>query len=887
MSVKTKSAAGNALFRKSVLANTVAAAMVLSSSQAIAQEQTEEEAIDDVIVVTAQKRSQNVMKVPVTVDTVSAETIKESGSILLSDVDKFIPGFDFSDGNMTQAGVTMRGVSSPNISVGGDPSSATFFDNVYMPRAAQNVLFSDMQRIEVLKGPQGTLFGKNAAMGVVNMVPNAPQEEFDAFVKGTFGTDNLMRLEGMVNFSLTDNIYLRANVLTNEQDGFIDNITRADWNEGTKTWDLGARDHNAARVAIKWDVSDRTNVQVSYDWDELEQAPPMAVGFSEYAYKGGSDPFGSKQENDVRKGVESRDMYAVTFKLNHEFNDEWSMMFVSSYRDWDTVNREDEDGTANITRYLDTSNNEDSDIFYNELQINYNTDRLNYVGGITYSKEDVFQETEIFLTTDTVARLVTGELNGQVRGEVGNQVEQTLIDQGLVDAFEGDLDAAAAYAACVQQGAPDPTVCIGQISFDDVVDETYAASGLEMDHMWNSDEWSDVLVALTGDSSLTPEFVAATGDLTYMMASAMFNEPLIFGPSFSTGPTGMFWSENFLNSGEFTSYGIYSDFDFQLTDAWNVFAGLRYSKDEKDFTWEILETPFAQIIPGVSNVLFAPLEKTYASDSWDKVTGRIGTGYQLNDDHMVFASFATGYKAGGYDSLNPITDDNGNEPFEPEESANLEIGYKGVFADSVRITAAFYHTELDDRQRNIESKPPGQAQALPTVVNEDLVIDGIELGVIWDITDTMTFGVVTDYRENEVDTEEFYNSSGDLIPAMKVDNESNTSYTLTFDWMPDLGLGDTKLHIDYVFVENERGFFPGTPDWERALPNYFDDREDLNARASWMNSSGSLEIGIWGKNLLDNRYIEGAGGRTASVLGTPFGRVNRGLESGVDIKYTF
>ncbi|WP_033079505.1 hypothetical protein [Thalassotalea sp. ND16A] len=76
-----------------------------------------------------------------------------------------------------------------------------------------------MQRVEVLKGPQGTLFGKNAAMGVVNMVPNAPQAEFESFIKGTLGTDNLQRIEGMVNFSLADNVYLRANFLTNTQDG--------------------------------------------------------------------------------------------------------------------------------------------------------------------------------------------------------------------------------------------------------------------------------------------------------------------------------------------------------------------------------------------------------------------------------------------------------------------------------------------------------------------------------------------------------------------------------------------------------------------------------------------------------------------------------------------
>jgi len=361
-------------------------------SAAEADNKTNEGEIE-VLTVTAQKRVQNILKVPVTVGTVTEDTIEESGSVLLSDIDKFIPGFDFSDSSMTQAGVTMRGISSPNISVGGDPSSATFYDDVYMPRAAQNVIFSDMARIEVLKGPQGTLFGRNAAMGVVNMVPKSPFADFEGFVKASLGSDNLQRYEGMINIPITDNFYMRANVLTNSQDGIVDNVGTPSWNENNKVWDLGERDHNAARISFLWDISDATSFQLSYDWDDLEQGPPMAVGMSQYAYNGGKDPFSSKAENDVKEGVEARDMYGVTAKLNHEFNDEWSMKYVLSYRDWETVNRQDEDGTADVRRYFDTSNNEDSDILYTELQFNYVGDKVNAVAGFSYSKEPVQQTT--------------------------------------------------------------------------------------------------------------------------------------------------------------------------------------------------------------------------------------------------------------------------------------------------------------------------------------------------------------------------------------------------------------------------------------------------------------------------------------------------------------
>ena len=872
----------SANFRKNLIAQTVAAALAVTSFASFSAEETsvEKEDLDDIIVVTAQKRTQNVMKVPVTVDSISAETIKQSGSIMLSDIDKFIPGFEFGDGDVTQAGVTMRGISSPNISVGGDPSTATFFDGVYMPRAAQNVLFSDMQRVEVLKGPQGTLFGKNAAMGVVSMIPNAPHADFEGFIKGTAGTDNLQRIEGMINFAITDNVYVRMNALTNTQDGFADNVADSPLNTGEKVWDDSEKDHQAARIAVKWDVSSRTNVQLSYDWDKLDQGPPGAIGLSEYA-ENPRDPFADTFANDVVNGGESRDMTATTLKIEHEFNDQWSMKLISSFREWETNNRIDEDGTQDISRYLDTDNHEDSDIFYNELQINYNTDSFNYVGGLTYSKENVHQTTFINTTTDTVTRLLSDQFNAEIESGVRDEIS------GLI-------------------GIP-----ADQIP-DSFVDQAMQGLGLPLEHTWNADQWVSALEVM-GEADnvmaylaslgmvppgtpLTADFVRATGDVTYDVVSAGMGIAEIFGPSYS----GMMWSENFINNGEFTSYGIYSDFDFQLTDQWNVFFGLRYSEDDKDFSWEVSETQFAEVRPGVSNVLFPARDELWQSKSWSKTTGRIGTGYQINDDHMVFASVATGYKAGGFDSLaSPHSESDGSiiiDPetgevvdvsFDPEESVNIELGYKGVLSDSLRTTFSLFHNILDDQQTSRSSKQPDQAQALPTIVNQDVEIDGFELGMDWQVTETFTTGFVTEVRSTDTETEEFYNDSGTLIPAGSSSSDTNTSYTLKADWIPDLGFGTTIIHVDYVFRENDRGAIIGEDDWVNDIPHYFDDTELLNARISWISDSDSIEIGLWGKNLMDNRYSGGPGGRTKDILGTGYTSVNRGMEAGIDVKYSF
>ncbi len=798
-----------------------------------------EEAVDlevfevTAVQVTAQKREQNIMEVPVAVNSVDSELIEESSAILLSDIDKFIPGFDFGDSSMTQAGVSMRGISSPSISVGGDPSSATFYDDVYMPRAAQNVLFSDLERVEVLKGPQGTLFGRNAAMGVVNVIPKRPAGMLEGFVKAMLGTDRLRRYEGMFNAPISDSVYFRANFLSNEQDGIVKNVSRPAWNDEYKVWDLGERNHQAGRAAVLWEISPDTRFQLAWDIDDLEQAPPMAVGVSEYAYKGGTDPFADKAENDVRHGVESRDMYGLTAKLDHTFDNRWSLKYVLGYRDWETINREDEDGTGRIRRYFDTSNNEDSDILYSELQLNFVDDRINAVAGFSYSAEDVSQRTELNLTADTMARLTTQELNAMFQG------------------------------------------------------------AMTLDHIWNAEEWAaaltglgfaDPIMAAIGmpGQPLTPDIVRATGDLTYDIVAQELGVPEIYGPSYS----GMFWQENVYNSGDFTNWGVFADLDYALTERWNIIAGLRYSRDKKDFSWFIPQTTFGDLRPGVSNALF-PVVDLAASESWDKLTGRLVTSYEFADRQMVFASYSTGYKSGGFDSLVPVDPRTGQGAFEPEDSENIELGYKATIGGRLIANISAYRTELDNFQITVDSLAPGNTQAIPTVLNENRVIKGLEVDLRWHATSELMLGLVSDIRETDIQTPAFYNAVGELVPARSRSFDADTNYTLLANWSPHLSWGVLTVHVDYVFVENTNDQAPDLEPYKLALPRYFADRKDLNMRVSISDHPGTWELGLWGHNLLDERYILSAGGRTASVLGTPFARINRGREVGVDLKYSF
>lgn len=768
------------------------------------------------IVVTAQKREQESLDVPVAVGTFTSRDILNTGALTLQQIDDFIPGFEADGETFTQQSYNVRGISSPNISTGGDPSVATFYDEVYLPRAATTMAFADMERVEVLMGPQGTLFGRNAAVGVINMVPRAPADEFEAFVNVRGGNYNLLRVEGMVNVPVSDTFALRANVLSNERDGIARNV-------GPSSAQAADRDNQAARIAAAWDATDATRAYLAYDWDRFDQSPTMAIGISPYAY--GTDPFAGRYENDVREAEETRDMYGVTGKLFHDFSEAWSGKLILSYREWETTNREDEDGTADATRYFDTNNREDSDIFYSEMQFNFANDRIDAVFGANYSRENTFQSTDANALGDSITRLVTNQLNSDL--------------------------------------------------------------GLGLDHLWNPEEFASALnlfgIPVTGAE------VAATGDFWYDTVAGALNEPMIFGPSFR----GVEWTEAIQNEGDFTNWGIYGDVAYHLSERLDVIGGLRYSEDEKEFSWLFPPTSFAALRPGVSNQIFM-LDPQYASayttplessDSWSQVTGRAVVQYFLSEDFMGYLSYSTGYKSGGFDSL---TISSAAEPLEPEESEMVEIGLKGDLLEGrLRAQVALFNLQVDGRQTTVDSRQPGTPNAIPTVINIDNENEGLELTLDWMVTDSLKLGGLTTVRNEDSTSGTFYNSDAELTD-MNNSGDTATTYTLRLDWSLEVPGGELLVHADYVYEENTidenaPNFFEELRD----LPRYFDDSEMLNARLAWISGDGHYEIALWGKNLLDKELIQGVRTITRSSFGTTFVGIEDPLTWGLEGRYTW
>ncbi len=813
---------------------TVALAGAALANGSLAQEEAESKSryslqLEEVIV-TAQKREEDFMSVPGAVSAFTAQDMINTGAATIQDIDAFMPGVEIGDSvsGSTQLGITVRGVSSPNISSGQDPSVATFYDGSYMPRAVTSIPFTDIARTEVLKGPQGTLFGRNATAGVINIVPNKPSQDVEGFVKARLGNQDLVRVEGMFNTPVSDTLALRGNLFSHQRAGATDAVT----NGG----DYRDEGFLAARGVMLWTPTQDTEIQFSADYEDRDEMPRAAIGVSKYAYQGSDDPFRGKDQHDVvgagntykanrTNEEETREMYGVSLQINQVLSDQWDMFGIVSYRDWDTTNLQEEDGTPAPRRYLDTNNIEDSNIFYSEVRFNFVDENINLIFGANYSEEDVFQRTDIGLLTDSYMQFLSGALLPEAQ------------NLGLIPA---DIEL-----------GPD-------------------------DHIW--------------------DYFGDEPDATYLFFSGFASEisgvpTAVLPPSFA----GNYFTETMDNTGDFTNWGLFVDGTYQLTDTIRVAAGLRYSYDEKDYSWQTYDNSFddwpvlpfrVNYIPGETGAAQEDwYNKFTTNDDWNKTTGRFVVDWQFTDYAMTYFSYATGYKSGGFDGQSFRSFAAGS--FDPEEMTSYELGLKGdFFAESLRIELALFHHELDGKQTSTDIKEgPDDPTAAPGVISSDEEADGVELVVTWNVTDTLRLGGLTTYRETDNISQQYYNAAGDLVGGDTNSGETNTEYTLKLDWTPEIAYGYLLLHMNYQFREdpgpNEDTAIFTTGKW------YFQDEKLLNARLAWSNEADNIEVALWGNNLLDEERAGNPGGLAADELGAYHTNIDDVLTWGVDLRYSF
>lgn len=240
---------------------------------AVAQETDEDQAyLQDVITVTATRRAEDLQDVPISISVVSGEDLAERGISDFSDVNQLAAGLYLEqDQGLSSSSIRIRGVGSQGFS-SVDPSVGVIVDGVFQPRIGSAFTdLMDIERIEVLRGPQGTLFGKNTTAGVVRIITKAPDTEvFEGNAQLTAGNLGALEARGSINIPIVeDRLAARISGFTVERDGFIDNRLTGE--------DLRNQDRQGARIKLRWLPVDTLDLTYSGEFTETNYRADQAL----------------------------------------------------------------------------------------------------------------------------------------------------------------------------------------------------------------------------------------------------------------------------------------------------------------------------------------------------------------------------------------------------------------------------------------------------------------------------------------------------------------------------------------------------------------------------------------------------------------------------------
>lgn len=394
--------------RRALLSATACAAALIGSAPALAQDaapavQDQVNTVDD-IVVTARRRDERLQDVPVAVTALTAKALDDLQTSDIGDLQGSVPNLSLHEGDANNAVVYVRGIGQVDSLAFADPGVGIYLDDVYLGRA-QGAFLSvyDVDRIEVLRGPQGTLYGRNTIGGAVKFVSTPLSAVFGGRVEATVGDYGLVEARASVGGALdASGAWLgKAALSLARRDGYSDNAFNGQ--------DDGDRDQIAGRLSLEYrpndDLSVRLNIDGSRDRPDTSRTPARATSVFGLYPATTDDPF---QVDANFNDQADLDTFGVALTADYAISDTLSVKSVTAYRSMAYASHLDLDATpqAFFGVYVD----EDQHQFSQELQLTYAGDRLNAVAGLFY-----FDETDLTYSglLGPAIGLVTGSINDQ------------------------------------------------------------------------------------------------------------------------------------------------------------------------------------------------------------------------------------------------------------------------------------------------------------------------------------------------------------------------------------------------------------------------------------------------------------------------------------------
>jgi len=720
-----------------VLGASTCGVLLLHSGTALAQGT----AILEEIVVTAQRREENLQEVPISVTAVSGENLVplfEGGEDIRALATRIPSLYAESSNGRLAPRFYIRGLGNTDFDLAASQSVSIIFDEVVQ----ENVILKsfplfDIARVEVLRGPQGTLFGRNTPAGIVKFDTRKPSEEFDGYAIGTVGSAGTLNVEGALGGSLNEANTLmgRVSILSQNRDDWIDNGFTGEKDA------MGGWNEFAWRGQLLWEATDSFSALLNYHGRDLDNGTASIF-----------------QANIVDSG-------------NNELNTNFDRDMV----------------------YFDAGDN--------------NPQEAQAAGGSL--KLDFDFGNDMTLTSITAYETVENHSLGD-------------IDGGVLD-FSGTVP--------VPPG----------VTFDPAAPYQFGGTALTFPGTITLD--SQTQDGLDDLDQITQEFRLASeaSDRLFWQAGAFW-----FDSDFDVRTVIFFAPDVILNHTN-TAWGVFGQVSLDLTDAFNLTGGLRYTDDEKD------------MVAVAANFPVAPVNVSDEQVSWD-----LSAMFAMSDNVNVYARVASGFRA-------PTIQGRDVAFFAPPSTAKSEtitsgeIGFKTTLADNrIRLNGAVYYYQIDDQQFTAI----GGAGNFIQLVNADSGLgSGFDLDAEFLITDNLLLNVGASYNNTEIDDPNLRVAtcaSGLCTPLDPIDVDGFAlvdgnsfpqapEYLFNFllRYTVPVDAGNLFFQTDWAFQGDAQFFL------YEAAEFHSDDTYEGGVRAGFTADDDRWEIAVFGRNITDEENLKG------------------------------
>ncbi|MDO1558061.1 TonB-dependent receptor [Brevundimonas sp. 2R-24] len=818
------------------LRSTASAAVMAMVAGGAAFAQEEPTAVEE-IVVTAQKREQSLQDVPIVVTALSGEMLEDAGVHDIKDLQILTPGLTVTS-TTTEASTTarIRGIGTVGDNPGLESSVGIVIDGVYRPR--NGVGFGDLgelQRIEVLKGPQGTLFGKNTSAGVINILTEAPSFEPGFSGEATYGNFGAWRLNGAVTGPLSETVAGRLYVGAGQRDGFYDVLL----GDGPRTLTEDA-DQNfwTARGQLLFLPSDDASIRIIADYTSRDEnccaavqirSGPTAAFVNALATNGegvrpfttggfgpppGYDylPFSRTAYSNRDTGQAMEDMgLSAQADLDLDLFGGSTLTSITAWRTWETDNGMDIDysGADIAYRPQDGQFTSSFDQLSQEFRLAGQSGGLNWLVGAFFASESLERNDSFF--------------------------------------FGADYSPFLSFQFTAALNALNPAIAISPARYG-----CMTALGL------TAPELQGCLVGL----------VAPRGPVQ---------------------DAGQGFRDTYTQDSD--TWALFTNNSWQLTDAFELTLGLRYTHESKSLNglqdnlgtngaacagYLANLTTVATVLGGGNPVAGTPAAQTFAGRyclPWTNPfydnrvinedhsdgdwSGTIKGTYRFNDDFMVYGSYARGYKGFGYnlDRVQTGITPNSTLFFPAETVDSYELGAKTTWLDgSLLFNATLFWQTFDNFQLNTFLGTSFVVESIPSVESQ-----GVDMDLIWRTpVDGLSFQGGLTYSQTEYGNftaADLFNPGNfpqlSLLPGSQMSFAPEWSGSAAFNYERSLA-GDMMLGLNlaakYTSEYNTKSDL---------LPAGMQEALTLfNGRISFGPADERWALELWGQNLTDEDYYQ-------------------------------